>query len=55
MEGDWVPGVMVTGTPLDRHRERARKAGFAAILPKPVDLDVLSALVRKLAAERWSR
>ncbi len=45
-----VPAVAVTAYASERDREAAIAAGYQAHLPKPVDLDALRSIVRRLAA-----
>jgi CheY-like chemotaxis protein len=49
-QGGGVPALALTAFTRDEDRGRAVAAGYAAHLGKPVDPDVLSALVAKLAA-----
>jgi signal transduction histidine kinase len=43
-----VPAVAISGYAMEEDRERALNAGFAAHLPKPIDIDKLFALIQQL-------
>ncbi|MFL6212216.1 MAG: response regulator [Pyrinomonadaceae bacterium] len=45
-----VPAIAVSGYAMDEDRARALRAGFAAHLPKPIDIDRLFALIQQLTA-----
>ena len=45
-----VPAVAISGYAMEEDRERALKAGFAAHLPKPIDIDRLFALIQQLTS-----
>lgn len=49
--GDRTPAILVTGLPPHEHRERARLAGFAALLPKPLDIKALCAAIVRLVRD----
>ena len=46
--GDRTPAIAVSGFPSRETSERARRAGFDAFLPKPIDLAELFRMVRAL-------
>lgn len=41
--------ILVTALPPHEHRDRARLAGFAAFLPKPIDFEMLCAMILNVA------
>jgi signal transduction histidine kinase len=45
-----VPAIAVSGYAMDEDRARALRAGFAAHLSKPIDIDRLFALIQQLTA-----
>lgn len=47
--GDRTPAILVTALPPHEHRDRARLAGFAAFLPKPIDFEMLCATILNVA------
>src|SRR5712692_9187238 len=50
-----TPAILVTGLPPHEHGERARLAGFAALLPKPLDMKALCAVILKLLRDGESQ
>lgn len=49
--GDRTPAIAVSGFPSPETSERARRAGFDAFLPKPIDFGELFRMVRALTSD----
>jgi signal transduction histidine kinase len=45
-----IPAIAISGYAMEEDRARALRAGFAAHLPKPIDIDRLFALIQQLTA-----
>jgi signal transduction histidine kinase len=45
---DDVPAIAISGYASDEDRERALEAGYRALVPKPIDVDVLFELIHEL-------
>ena len=50
--GRETPTILVTGLSPHEHREHARRAGFAAFLSKPFDLEQLYAVILEVTRHR---
>jgi CheY-like chemotaxis protein len=43
-----VPAIAVSGYASEEDRERALAVGYLALVPKPIDVDVLFSLIQEL-------
>ena len=45
-----VPAIAISGYASEEDRERALSAGYLALVPKPIDVDILFTLIHDLKA-----
>jgi CheY-like chemotaxis protein len=45
-----VPAIAISGYASEEDRERALAAGYMALVPKPIDVDILFTLIQDLKA-----
>ena len=45
-----VPAIAISGYASEEDRERALSVGYLALVPKPIDVDVLFSLIQDLKA-----